>query len=380
MKITYLLGSVGPTGGNIVLFHHMEALSRRGHQVVALTPYERRVWTPGTLERLSATPTLGYGGAWGVLKRAQRWMKKNAAPLEKYLMSLYTRRPLQNANWMTQRLVDRWEPSDITIATHSFTTHAAALLSNRTRAFYHMQGFEPWFDPDPDFTAISELSYRLPLTRMANCIWLRDKVQEFAQNSSALVRPGVNHGVFNPKRDTAGKYADIKEFRIVSYADSRPLKGWAESIEAMQTVYRRLFGKIDIKWSVFGGISSGDIGIPVEYRGYLTHAQLAELYSEAHLVFVPSWLESFPLQPLESMACGAAVLTTRIGTDDYARHGETAWVIPPRDANALAEAIIGLVENPDTLLALAMNGLEEAKKFTWEKSFSELAEIIGVES
>ena len=147
----------------------------------------------------------------------------------------------------------------------------------------------------------------------------------------------------------------------------------------MQLVYQRLSGKVDIKWSVFGGISSGDIGVPVEYRGYLSHTQLAELYSEAHLVFVPSWLESFPLQPLESMACGAAVLTTRIGTDDYARHRETAWVIPPRDTNALSEAIISLVQSPETMLSLAINGLEEAKKFTWEKSFSELADVIGVE-
>ena len=62
MKITYLLGSVGITGGNIVLFHHMEALSQHGHEVVALSPYDRLVWTPGTLEKLSERPTIGYGG------------------------------------------------------------------------------------------------------------------------------------------------------------------------------------------------------------------------------------------------------------------------------------------------------------------------------
>src|SRR5205823_6436628 len=105
-------------------------------------PYGKLIWTPGTLDRISNSPELIYEGAWGMVKRIQRWMKKSMAPAEKFLLSMHTRKPLRTANWMTSGLVDQWRQSDITIATHSFTAHAAALLSGRTRAFYHMQGYE----------------------------------------------------------------------------------------------------------------------------------------------------------------------------------------------------------------------------------------------
>lgn len=381
MKITYLLGSVGKTGGNIVLFQHMDALAKRGHTVIMLTPYGKKEWLPGTVKDVMDSKDIGYHGLWSILKSTQRWLRKYFAPFEKRISDFYVQRPLRYANWITLRLVSQWEPSDITIATHSFTAHAAALLSNRTRAYYHMQGYEPWFTDNVESQEISLLTYSYPIRKIANCVWLHDKITSITEENIGLVRPGLNHDIFKPLKDIEKKYTNISEIHIVSYADHRPLKGWNESVKAMEIVFEKFSGnnKIKIKWSVFGSITQYKTTIPIDYRGYLSHQELAELYSAAHIVFIPSWFESFPLQPIEAMACGAAVCTTRIGTEDYAKNGETALVIPPKDIDALSDAIISLVQNPSKMHNLAKNGVSEAKKFNWEQSAQELVQVLNLE-
>lgn len=379
MRITYLMESVGATGGNVVLFHHMEALARDGHQVRLLSPYGQTDWAAGTLEQNSQPR--GYDGAWRLAKAAQRRLRRSFPGLERSAQRAFHGDPLQHWAKITRRLVSNWRDADITIATHSFTAHAAALVANRSRAFYHMQGYEPWFSEDQRFQAIAELSYKLPLIKIANCQWLREQVQKLSRDEVKLVRPGLDHGVFHPRDEMASRReqrAARNQVRIVSYADPRPFKGWRESLEAMRQVFAEAGARYEIQWTVFGSLTDTGTAVPLEHRGFLTHAQLAELYGDADLVFVPSWFESFPLQPIEAMSCGAAVVTTRLGTGDFARHDDTAAVVEPRDPAALARAILGLIEDPARRRRIADNGQQEALRFTWEQSAAEVKRALGL--
>ena len=95
---------------------------------------------------------------------------------------------------------------------------------------------------------------------------------------------------------------------------------------------------------------------------------LAELYCSCHVAVNPSWYESFPLPPMEAMACGTAVVTTPYGTEDYARHELTALVTLPRDVNSLATNITRLLEDNVLRRQLADAGRHEALRFTWEEA------------
>jgi glycosyltransferase involved in cell wall biosynthesis len=47
------------------------------------------------------------------------------------------------------------------------------------------------------------------------------------------------------------------------------------------------------------------------------------------------------------MACGVPVIATRGGaTEEIVREGETGLLVPPGDAERLAEAILALLRNP----------------------------------
>ena len=60
------------------------------------------------------------------------------------------------------------------------------------------------------------------------------------------------------------------------------------------------------RWIGLNGLA-GD----VVSTGYVTDAQLSELYARARFLAMPSLYEGFGFPVLEAMACGATVLTCR---------------------------------------------------------------------
>lgn len=82
----------------------------------------------------------------------------------------------------------------------------------------------------------------------------------------------------------------------------------------------------------------------VEFPG---HAEdMATVYRDAHLVVLPSYREGFPRVLMEAAASGRAVVATDVpGCRDAVIPGETALLVPPRDAGALAAAMRRLIED-----------------------------------
>ncbi|HQR68596.1 MAG TPA: glycosyltransferase, partial [Thermoanaerobaculia bacterium] len=89
----------------------------------------------------------------------------------------------------------------------------------------------------------------------------------------------------------------------------------------------------------------------------------ASLLSSAHVVVDPSLWQGFGLVGLEGMSSGAAcVVTASGGVAEYAVDGRNALVVPPRDADALAAAILRLVEDAALRERLAAAGIEAAPR------------------
>jgi glycosyltransferase involved in cell wall biosynthesis len=91
----------------------------------------------------------------------------------------------------------------------------------------------------------------------------------------------------------------------------------------------------------------------VRFRGRMPLTALPTIYQRSALCVVPSWYDNSPNTAIEAMACGIPVVATSAGgTPEYVRDGGTGLIVPPRDANALADAIIRLAT--DTSLRHAM--------------------------
>jgi len=80
--------------------------------------------------------------------------------------------------------------------------------------------------------------------------------------------------------------------------------------------------------------------------GWHEHDELPAAMNAADLLVLPSVADAFGLVLVEAMACGLPVLACDAhGPRTIVEAGETGWLVPPDDEDALADAIVAAVED-----------------------------------
>jgi glycosyltransferase involved in cell wall biosynthesis len=93
----------------------------------------------------------------------------------------------------------------------------------------------------------------------------------------------------------------------------------------------------------------------VEWRGHC-HDMLS-LFSEAHIVCLPSYREGAPQVLIEAAACGKPIVTTDVsGCREVVRHDQTGLLVPPRDSRALADALRTLINDRQRRIVMGQKG------------------------
>jgi glycosyltransferase involved in cell wall biosynthesis len=81
--------------------------------------------------------------------------------------------------------------------------------------------------------------------------------------------------------------------------------------------------------------------LPVEWSPPLPHSQLAERLRSADIFILPSLEDGFALTVTEALACGLPVITTpNTGASDLIQSGVNGEVVPIRDPQAIADAVL----------------------------------------
>ena len=91
----------------------------------------------------------------------------------------------------------------------------------------------------------------------------------------------------------------------------------------------------------------------IEFMGQIQdREEWVESYRNANLFVHPSLIEGMPLAILEAMAMSLPVVATSVdGNKALIEHGKNGLLVPPRDSEALADAIIELLGDFDRLMA-----------------------------
>jgi glycosyltransferase involved in cell wall biosynthesis len=85
----------------------------------------------------------------------------------------------------------------------------------------------------------------------------------------------------------------------------------------------------------------------VRFLGRADAARVRALLAAARALVVPSTYEGMPLVILEAMAAGLPVIASRVsGIPEVVVDGETGWLVPPEDPEALAAALAELLADP----------------------------------
>lgn len=114
----------------------------------------------------------------------------------------------------------------------------------------------------------------------------------------------------------------------------------------------------------------------IHFAGYIH--QPAPYFKGCDLFVHPSLYEGMPNAPMEAMAYGKPVVMTRVdGADELSNQGRNAILIPPADARALAEAVIGALQHPEKMKALGEAGKTFVREhFSREARLNELEQFL----
>ncbi len=166
------------------------------------------------------------------------------------------------------------------------------------------------------------------------------------------------------------------------------LKGHEDFIAALQLAKKKC---PDLHAVIVGGAWAGAIKYENHLRelgrrhcnGYLTfvgtRSDVPKIYPDVDLAVVPSHTENVPHAAVEALLSGVPVVTTNVGgLPDLIQEGVSGKLVPPRNPQAIAEAIVGSLQNRAEARHLTTKGQEMARYlFDVERTTREVAQIYG---
>ncbi|PKB67926.1 MAG: hypothetical protein BZY81_03530 [SAR202 cluster bacterium Io17-Chloro-G4] len=114
----------------------------------------------------------------------------------------------------------------------------------------------------------------------------------------------------------------------------------------------------------------------VEFVGRVSYDDLARYYATADIYCTPATgTESFGIVLLEAMASGKPVVASEIeGYKGILTHDQEGLLFPPKDAQALCDALSLLIKNPDIARRMGASGRHTVEKYRWSVVASQVAE------
>lgn len=350
MKIVFVLPGYPwkPVGGYRVVYEYANHLVARGHDVIVVHPRRLPNWS-------SPSPPNLY-----------RWFRKKAGQLRNFILKpKVTWQPIDRRVKMlyVPEPTARYVPdADAVFATWWATAELVMdYPSSKGEKFYLIQHYEVWGGPKDRVDA----TWRMPLKKVVIAKWLYEKGLELGVPEDEMIHipNGINHEIFRLE-----KPIEDRPPRVAMMFSLTEWKGGRDGIEALEIAKE----EVPHLEAVLFGVSRRPKWLPswIEYKRNPESATLvSEIYNRSAIYLCPSWTEGWYLPNAEAMACGCAVVSTNIGgVRDYAIHGETALLSPPRDPKALAQNLVRLLKDKALRIQIAKAGYEKIQEFTWERS------------
>lgn len=342
MRITIVLPFLHLTGGIRIMLQHANWLHDAGHLVTVAVPR----WP----YRFHFT-------------RRQQWheftdgLRNRGGPAWMEVRPPVVRPPLILSRFMPR--------ADVIVATSWPTAYDVAALAPRCgRKVHVVMHHERGTGPDDRLRGL----YALEFERLTISTAVRDEVRgAFGCAVRAVVPCGIDTEVFFPE-------GEREPATVCMLYHQDPRKGADEGLEALARL-----GKLvpELQVECPGTVAPASLPPRVRFRLQPHDAEIRALFSRATALLYPSRYEGFGLPPLEAMACGCPVVTTRVGAvPEFARHGVNAFIVEPGDVAGMAEALRILLTRPHVAKRLARAGLVTAAAYRIERAATSFERVL----
>jgi len=231
----------------------------------------------------------------------------------------------------------------------------------KTRAYWLWQPiFRRW---------LTKLQGKIAVSRVA-----RECVGRYLPGDYQIIPNGVDLDLFSPQVSPLGEFADGR-INILSVSRFEPRKGLCYLLNAYRTVKKHV---PDARLIIvaprtrasckYKEMTERNKLSDVIFASSVSISELPRYYSSADIFCSPAiGGESFGIVLLEAMASGKPVVASNIeGYNDVLSHGEEGLLVPPKNADALAQALLSLAKDKSLRQQMGAKGRTKAKEYSWE--------------
>ena len=205
----------------------------------------------------------------------------------------------------------------------------------------------------------------------------RDDIALFTQSSWVrddqivwIPGTGVDCERFQPSYTDASVAEGSRKIRVLLSCRLLWDKGIKEFVEASGRLKNQ---GLDVEFWLAGAPDAGNPASVPEHQltlwekaglvRLLGHvSDMPGLYRQVDIVALPSYREGLPTGLVEAGACGLPVVATDVpGCRDVVENGQTGLLVPPKDSQALAQAIMRLLNDPQLCTMLGKNAHKQFK-------------------
>jgi glycosyltransferase involved in cell wall biosynthesis len=179
--------------------------------------------------------------------------------------------------------------------------------------------------------------------------WINEKTQ--------IVRCGIEPSYYEISHQNV---KDSKQLEIISVGSLQPYKGHIYLVKACAELMKRgvpfhcrIVGGGDLRSMLERAIQENYLEGRVELMGPRKQDEVSQFLRGANCYVQPSVvthtgkMEGIPVALMEAMASRIPVIATSIsGVPELVRPGETGWLVPPEDVDAMAGALTEIYRDP----------------------------------
>lgn len=198
-----------------------------------------------------------------------------------------------------------------------------------------------------------------------------DLIEKYHLNASQIdvVYPGISHSYLPASLteiDRVKKKYSLPSHFILSLGTQEPRKNLERLVEATKDLTYPLViaGK-------YGWGKKLDSPAHVKVLGFVDEKDLPALYSSATVFCYPSLYEGFGFPVLEAMACGVPVVTSNVSSLPEVA-GTAAILVDPLSLGSIRSGIEQAITTREKMIK---KGIQQAKKFNWDKTARQVLAI-----
>ncbi|MCD4844216.1 MAG: glycosyltransferase family 4 protein [Methanosarcinales archaeon] len=212
---------------------------------------------------------------------------------------------------------------------------------------------------------------------VANSEGLKELALESSPSQDiSVINNGINISDFKPDINSINNninnhtYKKIKKFNIVCISRLIERKGISFLLKAIKKIKNKkvkliLVGKGKQEDELHQLAKDLEITDRVEFKGYVDHDDIADIYQESDLFVLPSFNEGMSNALLEAMASGLPVISTDTGGTSELIDGN-GILIQKGNSDEIAQAISTVMNDPEAFKQMGLRSREIAETMSWE--------------